>query len=68
MDTMPEPTDPAGYLAAGLLLATCTLARIQVHRTFRQSRDTEKAKVAFLALVDQGTIDLRAAMPGTPYA
>jgi hypothetical protein len=35
---------------------------------FRQSRDTEKAKAAFLATVDQGTIGLKAAMAETPYA
>jgi AcrR family transcriptional regulator len=63
-----EPTDPFAHLTAGLLLATWTVALIQAHRTFRQSRDTEKAKAAFLALVDKGTIGLNAAMAGTPYA
>ena len=63
-----EPTDPDAHLAAGLLLATWTVAFIQAHRTFRQSRDTEKAKAAFLAIVDKGTIGLKAAMAGTPYA
>jgi AcrR family transcriptional regulator len=63
-----EPTDPVAHLAAGLLLATWTVAFIQAHRTFRQSRDTEEAKAAFLAIVDKGTIGLKAAMTGTPYA
>ena len=63
-----EPTDPVAHLAAGLLLATWTVAFIQAHRTFRQRRDTEKAKAAFLAIVDKGTIGLKAAMAGTPYA
>ncbi len=63
-----EPTDPAAQLAAGLLLATWTVAFIQAHRTFRQRRDTEEANAAFLAIVDQGTIGLKAAMAGTPYA
>ena len=63
-----EPTDPAAHLAAGLLLATWTVAVIQAHRTFRQSRDTEEANAAFLAIVDKGTIGLKAAMAGTPYA
>jgi AcrR family transcriptional regulator len=63
-----EPTDPVAHLAAGMLLATWTVAFIQAHRTFRQSRDAEKAKAAFLAIVDQGTIGLKAAMAGTPYA
>ena len=63
-----EPTDPDAHLAAGLLLATWTVAFVQAHRTFRQKRDTEEAKAAFLALVDQGTVGLQAAMAGTPYA
>jgi AcrR family transcriptional regulator len=63
-----EPTDPDARLAAGLLLATWTVAFIQAHQTFRQSRDTKKAKAAFLAIVDKGTIGLKAAMAGTPYA
>lgn len=62
------PTDPAAHLAADLLLATWTVALIQAHRVFRQTRDTEKAKAAFLAIVDQGTIGLKAAMADTPYA
>ncbi len=63
-----DSTDPDAQLAAGLLLATWTVAFIQAHRTFRQWRDTEKAKAAFLAIVDKGTIGLKAAMAGTPYA
>ena len=63
-----EPTDPDALLAAGLLLATWTVALIQGHRTFRQRRNPEEAKAVFLALVDQGTIGLKAAMAGTPYA
>ena len=63
-----EPSDPDAYLAAVLLLATWTTALIQAHGTFRQSRETEAAKAAFLAVVDQGTIGLKAAMAGTPYA
>ena len=63
-----EPTDPDAHLAAGLLLATWTVALIRAHRTFRQRRDSEEAKSAFLAIVDKGTIGLKAAMAGTPYA
>jgi AcrR family transcriptional regulator len=63
-----EPADPDAHLAAGLLLATWTVAFIQAHRTFRQSRDTEEARAAFLAIVDKGTNGLKAAMAGTPYA
>ena len=63
-----DPTDPDARLAAGLLLATWSAAFIRAHRTFRQSRDREEAKAAFLALVDRGTIGVKAAMAGTPYA
>jgi AcrR family transcriptional regulator len=63
-----DPADPDAHLAAGLLLATWTVAFIQAHRTFRQGRDIEEAKAAFLAIVDKGTIGLKAAMAGTPYA
>lgn len=63
-----EPTDPVARLAAGLLLATWTVAYVEAHRTFRRSRDTDEANVAFLALVDRGIVGLEAAMAGTPYA
>lgn len=63
-----EADDPDAYLAAGLLLATWTVALTQAHRTFRQRRDAEEAKAAFLAIVDKGTIGLKTAMAGTPYA
>jgi AcrR family transcriptional regulator len=63
-----ESTDPDAQLAAGLLLATWTVAFLQAHRTFRRGRDPEEAKAAFLAIVDQGTVGLKAAMAGTPYA
>ncbi len=63
-----EPTDPVAHLAAGLLLATWTVGFIQAHQTFRQSGETGAAKATFLALVDQGTIGLKAALADTPYA
>ena len=63
-----EPTDRGAQLAAGLLLATWTVALIQAHQTFRRTRDRKKAKAAFLSLVDKGTIGLKAALAGTPYA
>ena len=63
-----EPGDPDAHLAADLLLATWTVGLIQAHGIFRQRRDTEEAKAAFLAIVDKGTIGLNAAMAGTPYA
>jgi AcrR family transcriptional regulator len=63
-----EPTEPAAHLAAGLLLATWSVALIQAHRTYRKKRKAKQAKDVFLAIVDQGTIGLKAAMAGTPYA
>ncbi|QAY95672.1 TetR family transcriptional regulator [Methylovirgula ligni] len=63
-----EPTDSDAYLAANLLLATWTVAFIQAHRTVRQTRNAKKAKAAFLAIVDKGSIGLKAAMADTPYA
>jgi AcrR family transcriptional regulator len=63
-----EPVDLDARLAAGMLLATWTVAFVEAHRTFRQSRDTEQANAAFLATIDKGTIGLKAAMAGTPYA
>jgi AcrR family transcriptional regulator len=63
-----EPTDPAALLAAELLLATWTVAFLQAHRTFRQSRNTKQAEAAFLAIVDIGTLGVKAATAGTPYA
>jgi AcrR family transcriptional regulator len=63
-----DPSDPEAHLAANLLLAAWTVALIQAHRTFRQTQNTEAAKVTFLAIVDKGSAGLKAAMAGTPYA
>lgn len=63
-----EPTDPAARLAAALLLATWTVALIDAHRMFRDGGDSRQANAAFLAIVDQGSIGIKAAMAGTPYA
>jgi AcrR family transcriptional regulator len=63
-----EPTDVAAQLAADLLLATWTVAFLHGHRTFRQSQNTQKAEAAFLAVVDSGTLGVKGAMAGTPYA
>ena len=62
------PSDPAAQLAAGLFLAVWTVALTQAHQIFRQTGSTKKAKAAFLTLVDQGAVGLKAAMAGTPYA
>lgn len=63
-----EAADPDADLAAGLLLATWTTAFIQAHRSFRLKQDAREAKAIFLGLVDQGTLGLKAALAGTPYA
>ena len=63
-----EASDPDAVMAANLLSATWTVALIQSHRTFRLSRGTKEANAAFLAIVDKGTVGVRAAMAGTPYA
>ena len=60
--------DPAAQLAAGLLLATWSVAFLQAHRSLRERRDCEEARAVFLAFVDKGTLGVRAALAGTPYA
>lgn len=62
------PDDPDAHLAANLLLATWEVALVQAHRTFRQVKNARKAQCAFLAVVDRGTIGIKAAMAGTLYA
>ena len=62
------PDDPAAHLAASLLLATWTVALIQAHRAFAQKPDADAAKALFLAFVDKGTVGVKAALAGTPYA
>lgn len=62
------PEDPDADLAAGLLLATWSVAFLRAHRTFRATRRTEAANAAFLAVIDRGTAGLAAALAGTPYA
>ncbi|MBS7809761.1 TetR/AcrR family transcriptional regulator [Roseococcus pinisoli] len=61
------PGDPDARLAAGLLLATWSVAFLQAHRIFRQKRSSAEAKTAFLALIDKGSLGIEAAMAGTPY-
>ena len=63
----PQP-DPSANLAASLLVATWEVAFLEAHRIFSQSRDIQEANTAFLAIVDQGTRGLKAAVLGTPYA
>lgn len=62
-----KPTDPNAQLAAGLLVATWSVALIEAHRSFRRSRSARTAKAAFLALIDQGVLGLKAALARTLY-
>ncbi|TCS05226.1 TetR family transcriptional regulator [Rhizobium sp. BK418] len=63
-----DADDPKAKLAAAMLLASWSVAFIEAHRSFRQGRDAEKAKSVFLALVDRGSLGVKAAMAGTAYA
>ena len=60
--------DPAAHLTASVLLATWAVALVEGHRTFRLGRDAAAANAVFLAIVDRGSVGLRAAMAGTDYA
>ena len=62
-----EPSDPAATLAASMLLAIWAVAFMHAHHTYRQTQDTHAANAAFLTIVDQGTVGVKAAMSGTPY-
>jgi AcrR family transcriptional regulator len=63
-----DSADLDARLAASLLLATWSVAFIDAHQTFRQTRDTAAANAVFLGLIDKGSVGLNAAMAGTPYA
>jgi AcrR family transcriptional regulator len=63
-----KPGDPDAQLAAGLLLATWTVAFVHAHRIYREKRSTKRATTAFLETIDRGTVGIRAALAGTPYA
>ena len=60
--------DVDASLAAGLLLATWSLAFVQGHQCFQRTQDAEKSKACFLTIIDRGTIGIKAALIGTPYA
>jgi AcrR family transcriptional regulator len=60
--------DPAATLAATLLVATWEVAFLEAHRIFRLKRNVEKANKTFLAIVDQGTRGVKAAVDGSSYA
>jgi len=63
-----DPADPNAELAASLLVATWSTARLHACRCFRLTEDARTANAAFLAIIDRGTTGLKAAMAGTPHA
>ena len=56
--------DPDACLAAGLLVATWTVALVQAHGLYRDEGDEARARERFLALVDQGSRAVAAVLPG----
>ena len=62
------PGDPAADLAAGLVLATWTVALMRGHGSFREGHDAAASNALFLAIVDKGIAGAAAAVAGTPYA
>ena len=63
-----DAADPEAHLAAGLLLATWSVAFIEGHRCFRRTGDAAAADALFLAMVDKGCVAIEAALAGSPYA
>jgi AcrR family transcriptional regulator len=63
-----EANNSDAHLAASLLLATWSVALARAHRAYRESQNAETAKSVFLALIDQGSRGIEAAMAGTAYA
>jgi AcrR family transcriptional regulator len=63
-----EADDSDAHLAAGLLLATWTVAFLRAHRAYRENPDAMAAQSIFLATVDRGIRGVEAAMAGTLYA
>ncbi len=63
-----EAGDGDARLAAGLLLAAWSVAFLEAHRIYRQTRQRKKADAAFLAIVDQASAGVKAAVVNTPYA
>lgn len=63
-----DRSDAGAQLAANLLLATWGVAFVQAHQAFERNHDEAEAQRILLALVDQGSIGIKAAMAGTPYA
>jgi AcrR family transcriptional regulator len=60
--------DPVASLAASLIVATWLVAFVEAHRIFHKSQDAAKAYKCFLAIIDQGSIGVKAVVQGTRYA
>lgn len=60
--------DPDARFAAALLLATWSTAFLEAHRAYRETQDTSAANATFLEIIDRGSLGVRAASVGTPYA
>ncbi|KKC35648.1 TetR family transcriptional regulator [Devosia epidermidihirudinis] len=67
-ETTGQAEDANARLTASLLLATWSTAYAEALRTLQHTGDTKAANASFLALIDQGTLGVKAAMAGTPYA
>lgn len=63
-----SPDDPDALLAASLLVATWGVGFIQAHRSYQRDQNEAQAQAALLALIDKGTVGLKAALSDTPYA
>jgi AcrR family transcriptional regulator len=63
-----EKEDGDAQLAAGLVVATWTVALIQAHQAYRLEQDVQQAQAVFLSMIDKGSLGVQAAMAGTPYA
>jgi len=63
-----EVDDSDAQLAAGLVVASWTVALIQAHQTYRLGQDVQQAQAMFLSMIDKGSLGVQAAMAGTPYA
>jgi AcrR family transcriptional regulator len=67
-DTSNQPRgDPNAHLAAGLIVATWSVAFSEAQKLFDRTRNTGKAKRCFLAVIDRGTAGAAAALARTPY-
>ncbi|MFM2085890.1 MAG: hypothetical protein RLZZ237_759, partial [Pseudomonadota bacterium] len=63
-----EMNDGDAQLAAGLVVASWTVALIQAHQAYRLGQDVQQAQATFLSMIDKGSLGVQAAMAGTPYA